>query len=365
MSIKDIPGSNISQSGFGLRVLITTLMICASSIALPQSFSLDSMGVFFVGGERTDAPYSDGRDASLPTSGRSTVSHQGKVSFFIPETVTGANIILIPGFGLSSSIYLTTPDGREGWAQYFVRQGHPVYIMDIPHRSSSGFAIDAINGCMKADPAFPCTEDIMLGKTSLEQPWSVWGFGPEFGVSFPDSRFPAQPLQENYIEQFGASFEVFSGSGRMGAATNGEASQQALAELLDRVGPSVLIMHSAAGALGFRYARSSPTQVKALVAVETVACPAVDNADNPLAGIPFLALYGDYVEARSAGGHPRRRASCKAAADAIGSHGTHARFIDLPGELAIKGNSHLMMQDNNSNDLAGLISEWLQAGQIR
>lgn len=347
------------------RALLTAVLISSATVAGAQPLKLESMGLFFVGGERSDAPYSDNRDAIFPTTGRSTVSNQAKVTFLIPEEVTGATIILIPGFGLSSAIYLTTPDGREGWAQYFVRQGHPVYVMDIPHRSSSGFAIDAINGCLRADPLYPCGEETMLGKTSLEQPWSVWGFGPTFGESFPDSKFPAHPLQENYIEQFGASFEVFSGSGRMGAATNGAASQQALAELLDRVGPSVVVMHSAAGALGFRFAQAFPAQVSALVAVETVACPAVEDADSPLAGIPFFALYGDYVDERSAGGHPRRRASCKATADAVASFGTHARFIDLPGELNIRGNSHLMMQDTNSESLAGLISEWLQAGQIR
>lgn len=353
-----------AKSGFLLHVVLTAVLVFSTSLAESQPLILDSTGVFFVGGERMDAPYSDNRNADFPTKGRSTVINQAKVSFFIPETITGANIVLIPGFGLSSSIYLTTPDGREGWAQYFVRKGHPVYVMDIPHRSSSGFAIDVINGCIKADPNYPCDEQSMLGKTSLEQPWSVWGFGPIFGESFPDSRFPAHPLQENYIEQFGASFEVFSGSGRMGAATNGDASQHALAELLDRIGPSVVVLHSAAGALGFRYARADPQQVKALVAIETVACPAVENADDALASVPFFALYGDYVEERSAGGHPRRRASCKATAEAIQGFGTHARFIDLPGELDIKGNSHLMMQDNNSDDLADLIVQWLQTGQI-
>jgi pimeloyl-ACP methyl ester carboxylesterase len=365
MGVKDFFSDIRFKSELCLRVLLLTSLVGASSTAFAQPLSLDTMGIFFVGGARTDSPYSDDRNAQFPTSDRSTVSNQAKITFLIPETITGANIILIPGFGLSSSIYLTTPDGREGWAQYFARQGHPVYVMDIPHRSSSGFSIDAINGCMKADPAHPCTQDTMMGKTSLEQPWSVWGFGPEFGISFSDSRFPASPLKENYIEQFGASFEIFSGSGRMGAATNGESSQLALKQLLDRVGPSVVLMHSAAGALGFRFAQTYPQLVKALVAIETVACPPVNDENSPLARIPFFALYGDHVDERSAGGHPRRRASCKATAEAIASYGISAKSIDLPGDLNIYGNSHIMMQDNNSNDLAALIDDWLQAERIQ
>ena len=66
-----------------------------------------------------------------------------------------------------------------------------------------------------AEPAFPCSAATQLGKTSLEQPWSVWGCGPRFGERFPDSRFTALPLQENYIEQSGASFEVFTGNSHL------------------------------------------------------------------------------------------------------------------------------------------------------
>ena len=35
--------------------------------------------------------------------------------------------------------YLGTPDGREGWAQYFVRQGYAVYVVDQPGRGRSGY----------------------------------------------------------------------------------------------------------------------------------------------------------------------------------------------------------------------------------
>lgn len=341
-------------------LLVGLLPACTASVTRKTPLTLESMGVFYVGGTRVDSPYSDERDAAFPTSGRSTVAGQAKITYLIPEQVTGGPIVLIPGFGLSSSIYMATPDGREGWAQYFARRGFPVYVMDLPDRSTSGFAVDAINGCILEDPAFPCTDTTRLGKTSLEQPWSVWGFGPGFGERYPDSRFPSLPLQQNYIEQLGASFEVFTGSGNMGRGQpGGGAAGIALQALLERIGPSVLVLHSAAGATGFGVARLNPALSLALVSIETTACPDLQSeASGSMRDIPFLGIYGDYVAKRTSGGHPGRYAACKAFAESDVRRAP-ATFIDLPGDLGVHGNSHLMMQDDNSETLAGMIADWI------
>ena len=79
------------------------------------------------------------RAATFPTTGRTTVAGQAKVTFLLPEQPVAPAVVLVPGAGLSSSIYLGTPDGREGWAQYFARHGHPVYAVDLPDRSSAFF----------------------------------------------------------------------------------------------------------------------------------------------------------------------------------------------------------------------------------
>ena len=39
----------------------------------------------------------------------------------------------------SGTNFTGTPDGREGWAQYFVRQGYAVYVVDQPGRGRSGY----------------------------------------------------------------------------------------------------------------------------------------------------------------------------------------------------------------------------------
>lgn len=346
--------------------LVAVALFGGAAGAASPPLSLASMGVFYVGGVRVESPYADDRAAKLPNKGYSTVLHQAKVTFLLPERVTSPAIILVPGFGLSSSIYLSTPDGREGWAQNFARRGHPVYVVDIPDRGTSGMAVDAVNGCIARDPAYPCSPDIMLGRTSLENPWRIWGFGPRFGERHATSRFPAFPLQENYIEQFGASFEVFSGSGSMGASGPTTATVSALQRLLERVGPAVLVLHSAAGGPGFNLASARGDLVKAVVAVETTPCP-VGGPDgrNALGKVPLLGIYGDFVNERVGGEHPARHASCKRAAESLARSGVSARFIDLPQDLKIAGNSHLMMMDDNSAEIAEVIDNWLMEAGIR
>lgn len=345
-------------------ILCAAMPLYGAEPPAEQPLVLRSLGVFFVGGTRVAAPYSDERDARFPTEGRTVVLHQAKVTYLIPDQVSGMPVILVPGFGLNSAIYLATPDGREGWAQHMARRGHPVYVVDVPDRGSTGFEVDTINACLAGAPGSDCrTRRMMLGRTSLEQPWSVWGFGPRFGELYPESRFPALPLAERYIGQFGASFDVFvSSDTSAGRDREGSPAFDALIALLERTGPAALVLHSAAGAAGHAVAAARPELVSALVAIETVRCPDAEApAQRALLGIPFLGLWGDRIEERTSGGHPERRRSCQRLAAAIAAAGAPARFVDLPGDLKIRGNSHLMMQDDNHLQLADLIADWLDA----
>ena len=48
---------------------------------------------------------------------------------------------MVPGMGLTSYLYLATPDGRDGWAQILAKAGHPVYVFDDPNNAISGFDV--------------------------------------------------------------------------------------------------------------------------------------------------------------------------------------------------------------------------------
>src|SRR5262245_49785128 len=76
-------------------------------------------GYLFAGGSYIDAP--DGK----------YVQGQAYVEYQIPQKRTHPYpIIMIHGGGQNGSNFTGTPDGREGWAQYFLRQGYAVAGVD-------------------------------------------------------------------------------------------------------------------------------------------------------------------------------------------------------------------------------------------
>jgi hypothetical protein len=71
---------------------------------------------------------------------------QAYVEAFIPKDKRKNAIpIVMTHSGSTGIIWLTTPDGREGWAHFFVRQGFPVYVVDPPGTGRSGFPADPYN----------------------------------------------------------------------------------------------------------------------------------------------------------------------------------------------------------------------------
>jgi hypothetical protein len=47
--------------------------------------------------------------------------------------------VIIPGAAQTATNFNGTPDGREGWAQLFLRRGYAVYIVEQPGRGRSGY----------------------------------------------------------------------------------------------------------------------------------------------------------------------------------------------------------------------------------
>jgi hypothetical protein len=75
----------------------------------------------------------------------------------------------------------------------------------------------------------------------------------------------------------------------------------------------------------------------------------------PLAGIPFLAVYGDDIESRGQSG---RLEACRETARHIREAGGIGDILSLPDE-GIRGNTHLLMLDNISAEIAGRIMDWI------
>lgn len=232
------------------------------------------------------------------------------------------SIIMIPGGGLSSLIYRTGGTDTTGWSTQFAAAGFTVYLTHPPARPEG------------------------KGKWTPETVWSLWGLGNRYPRPYDGSR--AGPDMASELHQL-------LGVGRHPMATS------QLSELLDRAGPSFVLAHSAGGRAMFNESILNHPNLKGTVAVETLRCPtnaAMLKKTYADAGRSFFSLWGDHLDR----GRPPiddRYQSCREAAEMIEASGGRAKTVLLPIDAGVTGNSHLLMLEDNADDLASRLIRWL------
>ena len=329
---------------FGLAALAA---LCSSGQAADSPnppLTLSGQGSFFVGGRDV----SSDTLSTLPAyaaSGTVTVD-QIYVRYQIPVSPTRPSLVLIHGCCLTGKTWETTPDGRMGWDEYFVRKGFPTYVIDQSWRGRSAGNPSAINA-VKAGKAGADTLPAVFS-AGREAAWAIFRFGPEYPKVFPGMQFPLEAQGEFWkqmVPDWSAALPVPN------------PTVTALSELSKRLKNAVLIAHSQSGIYPFQTAALDRTGIRALVAIEPAACP--DPAKDDLApykDLPILVLFGDYVD-QSPRWAPRLKL-CRSFVAAANAAGGRAELILLP-EIGIHGNSHMLMQDKNSHDIADWLVGWL------
>lgn len=163
------------------------------------------------------------------------------VQFQIPQDVRTLPAILWHGGAQSGRCWESTPDGRDGLLTHLVRNGTPVYVIDQPRRGRAGPTNDPQSTSL-ASPEF-FFELFRLGR------WPNQFVGSKF------------PPGEGPLKQFMAQLSAPT------APPDEEREIEAVLDLLARIGPAVLITHSASGQLGFKV--TARTQlVRGAVAIE-------------------------------------------------------------------------------------------------
>ena len=306
------------------------------------------MGSFHVGGrlvEISGKPVREvvfspgGTPAKVDPNGLYQVE-QMYVQYFLPQNRKGKLPLLMwHGGGLTGVTYETTPDGREGWLNMFIRKGWDTYVSDAVERGRSGFASPDI---WKGEPNFLTTANpferfrIGAGAGSFDP-------DPTKRKAHPGSQFPVEGY-DNFVKQIVPRW-----------LTTDEAIIAAYTALVDKVCPCVILFHSQAGAFGFKVAQARPDKVKALVAVEPAVAGDKDKA-GALKNIPIMMMFGDYIPQDSR--WPKMRQGDLDFADAVRAAGGSVDVVNLP-EIGIKGNSHMLMMDKNNSVTADLIHKWL------
>src|SRR6266487_1330861 len=153
---------------------------------------LKAQGSFFVGGEKSEQ--TQGELGNLGPEGHITVN-QMYVRYMVPQGGDGnVPVVMVHGATLTGKSWETTPDGRMGWDEYFVRKGHPVYVPDQVGRGRSGFN-QAVFNDVRAGTTPPANLSVWL-RFSDEGVWPNFRFGLTPGQPYSDSQFPLTAVDE-------------------------------------------------------------------------------------------------------------------------------------------------------------------------
>lgn len=342
----------------------TLLMAAACSLSMPfaaaaQEFKdlkptrsplvLKSQGSFYVGGRIVTQSLVElgyGNDA-----GRIAVD-QMYVQYKVPMgSAKKAPVVMIHGMTLTGKTWETTPDGRMGWDEYFVRNGRSTYLVDQVARGRSGFDQARFNNA-RAGLTPPAQQPNIL-RISLDFAWTMFRFGTRDGAPYANSNFPLAYMNE--LAKQGIP-DVAQ------ALPDPNPNYTALADLGANLKGAVLMSHSASGAYPIRTALLNSAAVKGMIIIEPGGCGSNYTAADlaTLAKSPILVIFGDHLEAYTGLSFSWKASydGCNAFIKAVNDAGGKAQMLYLP-DVGMHGGSHMLMQDKDSFKLADLILKWL------
>jgi hypothetical protein len=325
----------------------------------PEPLTIQEQGSFAVGGTVIT---NSGTFDPFKTSPAGQTFHgdHAYVFYQIPVNARKLPLVLWHGYGQFSKTWETTPDGREGYQNIFLRRGFGVYVIDQPRRGDAGRSTLPITITPAPD------EQALFGMFRL----GIW---PAF---FPGVQFSHAPEALNqYFRQMTPDTGPF----------DIEVVSDAAAALFSKIGPAILVTHSHSGGPGWRTAIKSGN-VRAIVAYEPGSNfifpdgevpPQMPSSGGPLEAvgvslsefmlltkIPIVIYYGDNIpeEPTANPGQDQwrvRLAMAKLWADAVNRRGGDVIVVRLP-EVGIRGNTHFPFSDLNNLEVADLMSEFLK-----
>ena len=301
------------------------------------------------------------------------VEHEGKTfqrgpmfaTWEAPAQVTRPYpVVLVHGGGFQGTEWLDTPDGRPGWGQRLVEAGYAIVIVDRPGHGRSPLHTDIV-GPMGPPFSYEGGQQIYCPPDPMGK-HTQWPFAPDDAEA---------------MDQFIAGYGPLPAD----LAASEDMDADRLARLLDRIGPAILLTHSASGPSGWLAADRRPGLVRAIVSVEPMGPPfadipnigplrwgltaapltfdpprtspeAVRDADPEalrlpnLAGLPIAVVTGD--TSTFAPASPPIVALLKAG-------GAAAELLHLP-DHGVTGNGHGLIYEKNSDAALQPVLAWLE-----
>ena len=210
-------------------------------------------GYFYVGGQY------------IGEDGKNIMRGQVYVEVVAPKDVRHPYpLVLIHGNAQTPTNWMGTPDGRRGWADFFVEQGYVVYMMEQPMRGRSAWhPSDGATRMFRVDEEERLfTDNARSGNWPQAKKQTQWP-----GEGSGKGRKGDPVFDAFYATQVEALVSL---------EETEKANQTAGAALLDKIGPAILITHSQAGYFSWLIADARPKLVKGNIAIEPPG-PPIEN----------------------------------------------------------------------------------------
>jgi len=319
------------------------------------------------------------------------------VEVMVPKKIRHAYpIVFLHGAGQTGTDWMQTPDGRPGWAYFFIKKGYTVYMVDYPARGRSPY-VPNVDGPLTIRTA-PQLSQIWTALTELGD-WPQAKKYTQWPGSGPNKGKMGDPVFDNFAK---TQVQFLGGNQDKLVLDAGTA-------LLDMIAtPVILVTHSQGGAFGWEIADARPKLVKAIITAEPAGPPiqSVDNAkqvytgrSNLPWGVTALPMHYDppikeaaelqvELEAKSDGpglvpcylqkGAPRKLVNLTQirVLDVSGEASYHrvfdscdAKWLNQAGvrtdyvkleDVGLPGNGHEMMLEKNSDGIAAYFDSWME-----
>jgi hypothetical protein len=360
-----------------VALLLISAAIFASTSAIagesgkPTPLVIQEQGSFAVGGTVITTPgaYDPIKQGAydptfVDTTGQTFHGDHAYVFYQVPVDARKLPLVFWHGHGQFTKTWETTPDGREGFQNIFLRRRFPVYVIDQPRRGHAARS----------------TQPIAITPTPDEQLWfgifrlGIW---PNF---FPGVQFSRDPEALNqYFRQMAPNTGPY----------DEDVNTDAVSALFNKIGPGILVTHSQSGGPGWRTAIKN-RNIRAIVSYEpggdfpfpedevpppmvlggrTVKPVSVPLSDFMLlTKIPIVIYYGDNIpeEPSPNPGQEQWRVFLGMARvwrDTANRRGGDVTLVHLP-DIGIRGNTHFAFSDLNNLEIADLMYKFLEKKRL-
>lgn len=322
--------------------------------------TIAEQGMFSAGGTviQSDGTF-DVSNYYMSREGSTSHVDHANVLYQIPAQESGLPMVFLHGYGQSRMGWMTTPDGREGWSNLFLRKGHSVFLIDQPRRGEAGQT--SVAGTISTEPS--------------DQTWyTQFRIGTYIDGAFTYNENSQFPQGEDVLDQFfrqmtpDTGMDSANGDQNIDNTVVAQAVAAAIDKAYEKTGKdSILVTHSQGGIPGWDTVLYTD-HIAAIIAIEPGMAPMQGTeAYQKLVEkkIPVAFYYGDYIgteytDVPAAGMWTMMKSSADMFGAAYTAEGGVCTVVSLPDE-GIFGNDHMMFQDLNNDVIADHIEDWIRS----